>query len=434
MVHEVGVQRIVAGDEDDQCTEALASGSAGLLPQRGQRAGEAGQHDGVQAGDVDPELERVGRRDAEQRPVRQRGLQGATFLRQVSGPVGGDAVGQLGRGAGQVPPCGQCEHLRAAPGSHERQRPRVLNHQVGEQPGRLSTGRPPDGRAVLAVCLRQRRFPERERRRPARGGVVGHLLDLEPGQPAAGDRRAGHRRRREHEGRVGPVRGADAAQPAQHVRDVGAEHAAVGVTLVDHHILQPAQERRPSPVRRQDAAVQHVGVGEHQPGVRTDPVPLRRLRVAIEGGSAHIRQDQRPQRPQLIGGEGLRRGQVERGRLSVRQQRRQHGQLVRQRLAGGGAGRDHDRLAGMRQRGGGGLVLPRSLDAPGPEAVDQQLRCPVRPVRGPPGTGWDLFHVGHRVVPAAGQDSVEKISPAEGGYLRRAGSDHVTHSCTTVFG
>jgi hypothetical protein len=37
-------------------------------------------------------------------------------------------------------------------------------------------------------------------------------------------------------------------------------------------------------------------------------------------------------------------------------------------------------------------------------------------------------------VPAARQDSVEQIAPAEGGDLRRAATDHVTHSCTSVFG
>ena len=323
VVDKVGVQRVVASHEHHERTQPFAAGPAGLLPQRRQRAGEAGQHHGVQTGDVDAEFKRVGRGDAEQRPVRERGLQSAALLRQVARPVRGDPAGELGRDARQVPPGGEREHLRSAPGPDEGQRASVLDDQVGEQPGGLGAGRAPHRRSVLAARLGQRRLPQRERRRAAGRRVVGDLLHLQPGEPAAGDRRTGHRRRGEHEGRIGPVRGADPAQPAQHVRDVRAEDAAVGVALVDHDVLQPAQERRPPRVRRQDSAVQHVRVRQHEPGVRPNPVPLRRLGVAVEGRGADVRQHQRAERPQLVGRERLGRRQVERGRLAVGEQRRE---------------------------------------------------------------------------------------------------------------
>ena len=55
-----------------------APGAARLLPQRGDRARIAGQHGDVEVTDVDAELERVGRHDAEHlarraAPARPRG-------------------------------------------------------------------------------------------------------------------------------------------------------------------------------------------------------------------------------------------------------------------------------------------------------------------------------------------------------------------------
>jgi hypothetical protein len=60
MVGQVVVQGVVAGHEHDQRLRLRPPGPAGLLPERGERAGVAGEHDGVETGDVDAELERVG--------------------------------------------------------------------------------------------------------------------------------------------------------------------------------------------------------------------------------------------------------------------------------------------------------------------------------------------------------------------------------------
>ena len=60
---------------------------------------------------------------------------------------------------------------------------------------------------------------------------------------------------------------ADAAQASQQVGDVGAEDAAQHVQLVDHDVAQAHEEGGPARVVRQDAVVQHLGVGEHDVGV-----------------------------------------------------------------------------------------------------------------------------------------------------------------------
>ena len=60
VVHEVGVQWVVGGDEDGQAAAPGASGPARLLTQRDARARPAGDEDRVQSGDVDAQLQGVG--------------------------------------------------------------------------------------------------------------------------------------------------------------------------------------------------------------------------------------------------------------------------------------------------------------------------------------------------------------------------------------
>ena len=105
-------------------------------------------------------------------------------------------------------------------------------------------------------------------------------------RPAA-DRGLGGGGGGQQEDRVGAVAGAQPAQPAQHLGDVGAEDAAVGVALVDDDVPQRAQEGGPAGVGGQDAAVQHVGVGQDVVGVLADPLALLDGRVAVVDRRAH---------------------------------------------------------------------------------------------------------------------------------------------------
>lgn len=84
----------------------------------------------------------------------------------------------------------------------------------------------------------------------------------------------GSRGRGEQEDRLGAVAGADAAQPADDLRDMGAEDPPVAVAFVDDDIAQRPQEGGPAGVGRQDAAMQHVGVGQDVVGVLADPLAL----------------------------------------------------------------------------------------------------------------------------------------------------------------
>src|SRR3954470_24735678 len=63
--HEELVERVLCCDEHGEAVSA-AAGATPLLAQRRDRAGEADRDHGVEEADVDAELERVRRRDAEQ--------------------------------------------------------------------------------------------------------------------------------------------------------------------------------------------------------------------------------------------------------------------------------------------------------------------------------------------------------------------------------
>src|SRR5207249_2662773 len=120
LAHEVLVERVLARDEHRQAMAAPPSPSP-LLPQRGDRPREADRENAVQQADVDSELERVRRRDAEQLALEQApldlaplhgGVAGAVGRepRVVAEAVGGEAVDQLGRAAA----LGEAERAQAA--------------------------------------------------------------------------------------------------------------------------------------------------------------------------------------------------------------------------------------------------------------------------------------------------------------------------------
>ena len=75
---------------------SVRPGAPRLLPHRRERAGEAVEHDRVEAADVDAELERVRGRDAEQPAARELELELAALRREVAGAVRGDARAEPG--------------------------------------------------------------------------------------------------------------------------------------------------------------------------------------------------------------------------------------------------------------------------------------------------------------------------------------------------
>jgi len=179
-------------------------------------------------------------------------------------------------------------------------------------------------------------------------------------------RRIADRRRRQQEHRLAAVKTRDPLQAPHHVGEVRAEHAAVHVQLVDHHVAQLGEEARPVGVVREDPGVQHVGVGQqHRAALARGPARVDR-RVAVIGDRAALQAgfaQQRAQRGFLIARQRLGRKEVERARRRILRQRLEHGQVVTKALARRGRRGDHHVAAGQRVRAGVALMRVQLANA-----------------------------------------------------------------------
>ena len=358
--HHVLVQRLRTGHHHTECGLLAATGTAETLPGGGHAAGVAIEDDHVQAADVHAQFQRRGADDAVDVAGSHRTLGLAAFGRQITAAVGADA-GRLARVV--------VEDVLQVLGQH-------LDHQAGlrEHQG-LQPGLDRDAGDAVALRARRgtqaqvgvdhRRVPQQHLLRP--GGRAG----FGDGADRCLDQRLGMRLRvadggrAQDELRLHAVERADALEPAQHVGDVAAEHAAIGVHLVDDDVAQVLEELRPLGVMRQDRLVQHVRVGDHDVAVQADGLACIAGGVAVEGegldaeiaGTIEFQQ-----LGHLVLGQCLGREQVQRLGL-VLHGRADHRQGVAQRLAAGGGGDDGHVLAALAGLPGFGLVAVELLDA-----------------------------------------------------------------------
>ena len=194
---------------------------------------------------------------------------------------------------------------------------------------------------------------------------------------------------------MGSVVLAQPQQAPQDQGDVGAEHPAVGMRLIDDNELQVAQDPCPPLVRGKDGHVQHVRVSEDEPGLLADACAGFGGGVAVVGGGndgrcaalvptalALHRLDEPRGRLQLVGAQRLRRGKVQRAGGGVFGQPGEDGQLIAQRLARGRAG-GHGDVApcpgGLRH---GGLVGVGAGDVGIGKRGDELRQHPLGPVGG----------------------------------------------------
>ena len=134
---------------------------------------------------------------------------------------------------------------------------------------------------------------------------------------------------------------ADALQPAQDVRQVAAEHAAVGVQLVDHDEPQVLEQLRPARMMRQDPRVQHVGIAEHHVRLAPDRAPRVRRRVAVVGEHADLQLavarhqlGEHVKLGQLVLRQRLGRKEIQRPRRRILQDRVEDRGVVAERFPG----------------------------------------------------------------------------------------------------
>ena len=195
-------------------------------------------------------------------------------------------------------------------------------------------------RRMPSSLVDHRRVDEEEHLLAARRAGLRHQLERLLHQRLGQLARVGNRRRRADEGGIRAVVPAHAAQPAQHVGEMAAEHAAIGVQLVDHHVAQVLEQLRPARMVRQDARVDHVGIAQHHVRAAADGAARVLRRVAVVGEDADL-QFVGPRQParqlvqlgQLVLRQRLGRKEIQRAAGRVPQDGAEHRRVVAERLA-----------------------------------------------------------------------------------------------------
>ena len=145
------------------------------------------------------------------------------------------------------------------------------------------------------------------------------------------------------------VEGAQPHETTQHVGQIGAENAPVGVNLVNDDIAQVFKQLYPLGVVGENAAVQHVRVGNHNVSCLPDGFPGCTWRVPVigVGFDVHIHFfNQLVQLTDLIGRQCLGGEQIQCPGILILQNGGKHRKIVAHGFAGGGGSDHHHVLPG----------------------------------------------------------------------------------------
>jgi hypothetical protein len=306
--HEL-VDRSRSGNQDGSRRFQPPARPTHLLPGGGNGARVAGQDGCVQPADIDAQLQRIGRHDAEDFTRTQSRFYVAPLRRQVTAAIAADALyrsiafAQCLAQAGQQQLDGNprlAKYDRLAPGADERKR--------------CSMRQPQRARPNSLALVDDRRIEHNDVLLAGRRAVAIDDRDG-PSQQCLGEcLRVADGRRAEDE--LGPrtVVLAQPQQAADDVGDVAAEYAAVGVRLVDDHVAQLLEQLEPLRVMRQDGGVEHVRVGHHDLSGGPDQRPNGHWRVAVVDTSVDVdvgRRSKLAEGRQLVLAERLGREEVE---------------------------------------------------------------------------------------------------------------------------
>ena len=311
--HEL-VDGRAAADHHRRRSALSPARATGTLPRRRDRPRIAGHHRDVQRSDVDAELERVGGHHCAHLSLAQPPLDLAPAKRQVPAPIAADLLG-CARGSLEIVLQIRGQDLGRQSALTEDDQLQLPLEELPSHAPRLGEVRPPDAEFLVDDGW----IDEQEQLLAARRAAV---VDEREGllrQPLGQLARIRDSRRRTDEDRVRPVVAADALQAAQHVGQVTAEHAAIGVELVDDDEAEVLEQLRPLGVVRQDPRVQHVGVAQHDVRARANRAArvLRGVAVVREdadlglGRLVHVRR-QLVKLGQLVLGQRLGRKQIDR--------------------------------------------------------------------------------------------------------------------------
>ena len=413
---QVLVHGRAGGDEDGHRSAAPPARPARLLPHRGDRAGIAGEDGRVEVTDVDAELERARGHHPQHLARAQPLLDLPPAQRQVAAAVAANDA-RVARPVLDSLLHGREHHLGGEAALAEDDGGDPLLEKADGEPRRL----PEIRRANPQLGIDHGRVVAEKELLPRGRSALPDLADVLARQTLRELARIGDGGRGHDELRGRAVVAADAREPSQHVGEVAAEDAAIRVQLVDHDVAEILEEVHPLGVVRQDAGVEHVGIGEHEVGPRAHRAAGVLRSVTVVRVHAHVGQRLRELRQlgELILGEGLGGEQIQHARLRLLHEGLEHGQVVAERLAGCGR-RHHDHVLAL----GDGLEGPRLvrvelLDPAPAECLDEARveRGGKRRVDG--GAGLEVPDGGdERAGPGRCQQLVENI-------LERHGSSYV---------
>ena len=323
MVHDILVNRRGRGDEEHNAGPFPSSGTARLLPGAGNGSRIPAHHAGVQRTDVNAQLQRVGGYHSVHLSVPQALFNLPAFPGQIAAPVAPDFAGIAQR----IP-----DHVLQVAGQHFHRQP---GPGKGNGLDAVLEQHPADGPGNRDRALADPQLPVHHRR------VVEHKMALAHGGTVfidQGHRTADQRLRQflrigdggtaENELRMTAVELAQAHQPAEHIGQVAAEDAAVGVDFVNHDIPQVLKQLDPLGVMGQDAGMQHIRVGHHD--VACLPHGAAgcggRIPVVCIGFDINTHAlDHVIQLADLVGGQGLCRKQIECPGVLILQDGGKHG-------------------------------------------------------------------------------------------------------------
>ena len=178
------------------------------------------------------------------------------------------------------------QDLDASAGAGEDHGLHILVEQILGQPHAFEQGGfpQPQGRVGDGWIVND------EVTRPARRAIVVDQMDRFLDQPPGQLLRIPDGRRSQDELRPGPVKICYSLQPSNDIGNMRAENAAVGMGLVDDHIMQVGEKFIPVGVMGKNAGVQHVRVGQDDAGIAADGGAVLLGGVAVIDGGCQVRQ------------------------------------------------------------------------------------------------------------------------------------------------
>ena len=359
-MHQVGIQRVVAGHQHHERALSAPAGSAGLLPERGDRSGKNR-----------PAPPHPARRYRCRVPARWWWPDRATARREVPARArcGPPEDNPARYGATVSVNCGAMSSSRARVASAISSAPRRDRTKVSVRAP--SATRSAIRRAASLPADRLTGAPFSPVRSVRSAGSHSATVRAPCGEPSSVTSSTGWpmssaavapgadvvalaKMTVSGAARVGGVPRTQPQQSPQHHRHVRSENTSVVMTFVHYHVSKVAQEHGPAGVVAQQRQVDHVGVGEHPARALAGQPAYLACAVAVVGRWRHIGQPsyccaQRVRGPQLVVTKGFGRRDVQRASARIGRQRSEDGELVGHRFPGRGAGTDDDVTAGVRQ-------------------------------------------------------------------------------------